>query len=647
MEAVTIRFTRRTLVRLPSPFWKGSGVASSVLQTGALPQPSSSVGRRSLGRRLAAAALVACSLVAAPALAQPAAPKKVIQIPIRTDGPKSLDPAKGSTQYDNQGCAQIYDTLLQFKYLARPLDLEPNLTTTMPEVVNNADGTQTWTFTLREDVFFHDADCFPGGKGRKLVTDDVFYSWKRLADPAFELENWWIIKDLIVGLDEYKEEQGAAVKAGKKFDYEKPVAGLKKISDTKFQVVLKQAIQQFRWKIAQFQMSVVPREAVEKYGEQFSRRPVGSGPFILAKEDDWKPGEKLILTKNPNYRTELFPKEFAPGDEAFGFDKAAGQKLPLVDRIEVTFYVPDPPMWLDFEQGKLGFVQVPAEYFDKAFVRRTKQLRDEYKARGITSHAVPLLDFIFRGFNMDDELLGGYTEEKKKLRQAISLAIDLDEMNESFYNGLNAVYDGPIPVGLDGHPKNGEAENSYRGPDIQRAKKLLAEAGYPDGKGLPDIVYYTSRGANNAEQVQAESRMLKEIGVNLNPRLVDFSELIEAVNKKKAPLFGFAWGSDYPDAENNLALFYGPNKAPGANHYNYNRKDYDAMYEKSRTMPPGPERTKLYEEMRDMIIEDVPYIGSMGRIRFYIVNPWLKNFKPVEDFNNWFKYLDVDDSKRK
>lgn len=601
----------------------------------------------SLARVLTASvAIMAPAMLATPTFAQSAG-QKVVQIPIRTDGPKSLDPAKGSTQYDNQGCAQIYDTLLQYKYLKRPLELEPGLVAKMPEVVSNPDGTQTWTFTLRDDVFFHDADCFPGGKGRKMVTDDVFYSWKRLADPAYELENWWILKDLIVGFDEFKEQQGEAVKNGGKFDYAAPVEGLKKISDTQFQVVLREPIQQFQWKIAQFQTSIVPREAVEAYGEQFSRRPVGTGPFILASQDDWKPGVKLVLTRNPNYRVELYPSEHMPEDKQFGFHEAAGKKLPLADRIEVTFYVPDPPMWLDFEQGKLGYVQVPAEYFDKAFVRRTKQLRDDYKARGITAHAIPLLDFIFRGFNMEDELLGGYSEEKKKLRQAISLAIDLDEMNESFYNGLNAVYDGPIPVGLDGHPEGGDAPVSYRGPDIQRAKELLAEAGYPDGKGLPDIVYYTSRGANNPEQVQAETRMLKEIGVKLNPRLVDFSELIEAVNKRKAPMFGFAWGSDYPDAENNLALFYGPNQAPGANHFNYDRPEFNKMYERSRTMPPGPERTKLYEEMRDMVIEDVPYIGSMGRIRFYVVNPWLKNFKPVEDFNNWFKYLDVDDSKRK
>ena len=135
---------------------------------------------------------------------------------------------------------------------------------------------------------------------------------------------------------------------------------------------------------------------------------------------------------------------------------------------------------------------------------------------------------------------------------------------------------------------------------------------------------------------------MAEVGIKIKSNLVDFSTLIEAVDNKKAPFFSFAWGSDYPDAENNLALFYSPNVSPGANHYNYSRPEYDEMYERCITMPPGPERTALYERMRDMVIEDTPYVGSMGRTRYYVIHPWLKNFKPTENFFNYFKYLDVD-----
>jgi ABC-type transport system substrate-binding protein len=247
---------------------------------------------------------------------------------------------------------------------------------------------------------------------------------------------------------------------------------------------------------------------------------------------------------------------------------------------------------------------------------------------------------------MEDPVVGGYDTKRRALRKAICLAIDLDEVNETFYNGTAIVYDGPIPPQLEGYPEDGNAPVSNRGPDLKRAKELLTEAGYPDGKGLPVIDYYVSRGGNEAEQSQMLVRQLERIGVRVNPKLVDFSDLIDAVNRKKATFFGYAWGTDYPDAENNLQLFYGPNVAPGSNSFNYRNPDFDRLYEQVRVMPPGAERTKIYEQMRDMVIEDAAFSGSMARTRYYLINPWLRNFKPSEDFYNWMKYLDVDESKR-
>jgi ABC-type transport system substrate-binding protein len=575
------------------------------------------------------------------------AQSRVAQLPIRTDGPKSLDPAKGSTTYDNQACSQIYDCLVQYKYLKRPLELEGCLATDVPHPIDNPDGTQTWRFRLRPGTRFHDDPCFPGGKGREIVADDVFYSWKRLADPLYEYENWWLLEGTIVGFDDYKDRQKAAVDAGRKFDYDEPVPGLKKVSDLEFEVLLTKPVVRFKWVLAMFQLSVVPREAVEKYGERFTVHPVGTGPYMV-KKGDWKPGERLIFTRNPGYREELYPSECTPEDQQVGLDTPAGKRLPFLDRIEVQFYVQDQPMWLDFRSKKIGFTQVPAEYFEQAYIKRSRRLRPSFVKEGIRSHPEPLLDFIFRGFNMEDPVVGGYTPERRALRQAICLAVDLGDFNETFYNGINIEYDGPIPPGLDGFPlaeggrKLGEGRVSYRGPDLPLARELMAAAGYPQGKGLPVLDYYTSKGANESEQTQMLVRQLDKIGVRLNPRLVDFSELIELINKKKAQFFGFSWGSDYPDAENNLALFYSKNKSPGSNSFNYDRPEYDRLYDRVLVMEGGPERTKILEQMRDMVIEDAPFVGSQARTRFYLINPWLKNFKPSEDFYNFYKYMDVE-----
>jgi ABC-type transport system substrate-binding protein len=585
------------------------------------------------------AAVVGAALPAAAASAEATTAKapKVVQLPIRTDGPKSLDPVKGSTTYDNMACVQFYETLLTNKY-TDPTALEPLLLTEMP---TSDDGGLTWKFTLKEGVRFHDNDCFPGGKGRAVTADDVFYSLKRLADKKYELENWWLLKDTILGFDEWKDTQNAAAS----FDYDAPVEGFRKINDREFEIVLKQPVYRFLYILSMFQTSIVPREAVEMYGEDFGFKPVGTGPFIL---DSWVPKQSLTANRNPNYHEVRYPDrgEWSSEDRRARLHRAAGERVPFVDRLEFTMFPEDQPMWLQFSLGQLGYSQVPEDYFLEAFDKASLELKGDYLRKGIRGHSDMLLDFIFRGFNMEDELVGGYTEEKKALRQAISLAIDLEEINQTFYNGRTIVYDGPIPPGLRGYPENGRSDAAYRGPNIALAKQKLAQAGYPDGQGLPAIRFYTSQSTINVEMAEMVKRQLQRINVRFEPIFMDFSTLIEAINKKRAPMFGFAWASDYPDGENNLALFYGPNESPGSNHFNYKRAEYDELYERILTMEPSSERDELYATMRDMLLEDVPYVGSQARQRFYVINPWLLNCKPTERYYGWFKFLDVDDSKR-
>ena len=561
---------------------------------------------------------------------------KVLRIPLRSDGPKSLDPADGSTVYENRCVSKVYETLLQYKYLKRPLQLDPLLLEQMPKL---ADDGLTYQFKLKKGVYFQDDPCFPDGTGREMVASDVFYSWKRIADDDVSLKNWWVLENTIQGLDEYRAEQTAS----DTFDYDAPVSGFREINDHEFEVVLKEPVTRFVWSLAMFQTSVVPREAVEKYGSRFGRHPVGTGPYRMEK---WEPGKDIAFTRNPTYHECYYPEEHMPDDVEAGFTEAIGTRLPIADRVEVTFFNEDQPKWLQFRAGNLDYTMVPAENYTEAFNKRTRKLRREFADKGIIGHNIPLLDFIFFGFNMDDPLLGGNSEKNKYLRQAISLALDWEERNDAFYNRKCVIYDGMIPPGLDGFPKDGNGPVSYRGLDLQRSRELLAKAGYPNGEGLPTIDYYTNRGANSPQQTEMATRQLKKVGININPRLEDFSTFMESVNNRKAPFFSFAWSSDYPDGENNLALFYGPNEAPGSNHFNYKNPEFDRLYEKIRVMRPSDERTKIYEQMRDMVIEDSPFIGSMARTRSYLVQPWLKNFKPTEDFWNWVKYLDVDESKR-
>ncbi len=569
--------------------------------------------------------------------------EKVLYLPMETSGPNSLDPVKGSSQYDSRASSYVYQTLLQYNYLQRPLKLEPLLLTEMPEV--SEDG-KLYRFKLRQDVFFHDDECFPNGKGRQLVSEDFFYSLKRMACEKNQPKSWWLMADTIVGFDEFKVEQNES----DEFDYDAPVEGMRIINDHEFEVQLKEPFYRFTYTLAMFQTAVVPREAVEHYGKKFSRHPVGTGPFLLKK---WEAGSSMTFVKNPNYWEETYPND--PGlkedgsepylgylrDKELGFYQDAGKRLPIVDRVELKMFVQKQPMWLKFRIRELDYTAVPAENFSEAYIKRTQKLREEYADVGIRSEPVPLVDMIYYGFNMEDEDFGGYDDKHKWLRQAISLAIDWEERNEAFYNNLNGIYDGPIPASLAGHPKNGSLPYAYRGPDLVRARKLLVKAGYPGGEGVPKLVFFTSRTARLAEMAEMSKRHLAKIGIQLDVRLVDFSTLTDALRNRRAPFFGLSWVSDYPDAENFLQLFYGPFKSPSSNNFNYDRPEYNKLYERIRVMSHSSERTELYEQMRDMVIEDAPMIGSMERTRYFLINKRLQNCKPIESFSNWPKYLNV------
>lgn len=652
----------------------------------------------------------------------------VLNLPIRSAGPGSLDPVRGSTTYDNQACSLVYETLLQYKYLKRPLTLEPLLLKQMPE--RSEDGL-TFEFELRDDVFFQDDECFatdanPEGRGRQLVAEDVIYSWKRIADSSIDTKSWWLVENMIKGFDEWRDERNLqrdiklrkyskpwikelsrvcaepraerstdwreqmdrlfidppdlrtdawyveldrhfetpadkrdeawtqALKqhlataprdpgADTSFDfYDSDVPGMRITGELTFEVELTESVTSFLYKLAMFQLSVLPREAVDHYGWRFSRHPVGTGPYVLER---WLNSLSLDYVRNPTYREDRYPTEWEPEDETRGLHKDAGKLLPLADRVRMSCYVQDQPMWLDFRSGLLDFAQIPAENYEEAINKRTKSLKQKYAQKGMTYHPVPLLDFIFRGFNCDEstsDVLGGYSDRAKNLRRAISLAMDLEEFNDTFYNSQNVVYDGMIPPDLAGHPEGHRTDAAYRGPDLARARKLLVEAGYPGGSGLPRFDYYTSQAANSQEQSEMMRRQLAAIGVEINPILLEFAALIEAIDERRAPIFSFAWGSDYPDGENNLALFYGPNESPGSNHYNYHNAEYDRLYERVRTMEDSPERTAIYEQMRNMVLDDAAFVGSMARTRNYVGTARLANFKPSEDFWNWPKYLTID-----
>lgn len=546
---------------------------------------------------------------------------------------KGLDPIFADDLYSGTEVARVYEGLLQYHYLKRPYVLMPNLAESMPAV--SADG-KTITFKLKKGVLFQDDRCFKetGGKGRELIAEDVIYSLKRLADPKLLSSGWWLLDGKIAGLNEWREEQSK----NPVVDYSKSVEGLKALDQYTIQIGLKQRSVQFLYAFAMPFTSVVAKEAVETYGKDLGMHPVGTGPFRLQPESNLN--SKIVWMRNPTYRQELYPSEGESGDAAKGLLVDAGKPLPLADKIVERVFEESQPMWLTFMSGQLDLAGIPKDNFQQA-IGSDQGLSPELKQKGIQLSKDPEADITHISFNMSDPLIG----KNKLLRQALSLAYDNRELIDLFYNGRAVSAHGPIPPGLSGYDP--DFKNPYRAFNVAKAKEFLAKAGYPDGKGLPALELATLSSSTERQFTEYAQKMFGAIGVQIKANTYSWPEFQAAVKNRKGQIWSFAWGGDYPDAENFLQLFYSKNASPGSNDSNYSHPEFDRLYEKSLTLLDGPERTALYRQMVSILVEDCPWIFNVHRIQFSLNQQWLKNYKRHGFEHNSVKYYRIDPNLKK
>lgn len=537
---------------------------------------------------------------------------------------KGMDPIYANDRYSSNEVGRVYEGLLEYHYLKRPYTLVPNLAESMPKV--SEDGL-TYTFKIREGVLFHDDAAFPNGKGRELVAEDFVYSIKRLADPKLQGLGWWLLDGKIKGLNEWREKYSDLPKV----DYDEVVEGLKATSKYTVEFKLTKPFPQFLYSLAMPFTFATAREVVEKYGKEFLNHPVGTGPFILPT---FKQTKKVVYTKNPNFRKKLYPTEASPEFKAAGFLADAGKELPLVDKVVVNVIIESQPRWLNFLKGKVDFIGIPKDNFDSA-VTPDRNLSPEYKEKGISLLINPSLDVTYTAFNHDLKLF-----KNADLRRAMSLAYDVKKSNELFYNNTSLPAQSVVPPGIAGNI-NGYV-SPYRGPNLEEAKKLLAKAGYPEGKGLPEITYDCPSGTVSRQIGEYMKQQLAQIGVRIKVVANPWPELQKKITKRQVMLYGIAWGADYPDAENFLQLLYGPNKAPGANGSGYNNPEFNKLFKTASVMQDSPERTALYEKMNRIAAEQAPWIYGVHRQNFTLRHSFLKNYMSTDFETGQAQYLNID-----
>lgn len=631
--------------------------------------------------------------------------------------PKTLDPAKAYSADEIAFIAQIYEPPLQYHYLKRPYTLIPLTTSAMPELVYTDDnGKQVpadspdssvaysvYTLRIKPGIFYQPHPAFARDAqgrylyhaisatstdqtkslsdftktgSRELVADDYVYEIKRLAKPGVNSPIYSLMSTKIVGLADYSKQlvQLAKQKPKQYIDLRNyPLSGASVIDRYTYKVIIKGKYPQFLYWLSMSFFAPVPWEADVFYSQprmktnniNFDWYPIGTGPYYLIENN---PNRKMVLAKNPFFHPEYFPTEGEPSDVSNGYLKNAGKRLPFLDKAIYTLEKESIPRWNKFLQGYYDQSTISSDSFDQAIQMDSAgnpYLTPELKSKGVYLQTTVGLGLSYLGFNMLDDTVGGYSERARKLRQAISIAVNFDEYIAIFLNGRGIPAQGPIPPGIFGYIGGEQGINAYvyrwhdQRPErlsISVAKKLMTAAGYPRGidprTGNPLILNFdatTTSGPDEKALFDWLREQFAKLGIQLNIRATEYNRFQEMVRTGQAQMFLWAWLADYPDPENFLFLLYGPNgkaKHGGENATNYDNPAFNQLFNQMKNMPDGPMRQQIIDKMVAIVRADAPWAWGVNPKTFLLNQPWNTRTKLTDLNNNTLKYQSVNSQLR-
>lgn len=590
-------------------------------------------------------------------------PENKVIFSAMSDDPRTLDPTRVGDTASNAIASNIHDTAYEFHYLKRPLTIIPSMATSLPiQGTTTFQGRQvhTFRFSIKKGLRFADDACFADGRGREITIDDFIYAIKRTADNALDPFGMPLLAGKVIGFDEFSaaldkaHEADAKVKrsggegSGEELDkaMAKEIPGVRRIDDRTIELLLSEEYPQVIYYFALVGGSPIPKECTAYYNGQngrpaYDRHPAASGPFYVK---EWHANYRMILARNPNYRKDdVYPSEGMPGDKEAGLLDRAGRSIPMVDEVRFQMIHAGPPIWTLFEQGYLDRAGIPREVYNQ--VIQDQRLSDQYKAQGIRLDREVDLATYWLNFNMDDPLFKGNV----KLRRALSVVIDRKEMLDRFNNNRGIVAHSIIPPGIEGYFE--DYQNPYADANLDLAKKLLAEAGYPGGidpktgRALRvNLTMVASAGATSMYRFYSDE--YAKVNVELKIEQYDWPTVIEKKNKKTFQMIHGSWHADYPDPQNFLQLLYGPNAKSTYNENNYQNPEFDALYDQMKNMTPGPRRQEIIRRMLKIMADDAPVVLLFQPITFSLSHSWVAPIKQHPLDYNQLKYRDIDQARR-
>jgi ABC-type transport system substrate-binding protein len=634
-----------------------------------------------------------------------------------SERPKHLDPARSYSSNEWAFISQVYEPPLQYHFLKRPYELVPLTADGLPEVryhdiagVELGDSAPAsevaytdYVIRIRPGTLYQPHPAFaldddgkhlywPLSAGalddvnvltdfersgtRELVADDYVYQVKRLAYAPNHSPVASLMSEHIRGFAAFAEaarEARSALPPGDWLDLRDiEMSGIRVIDRYTYRIRVENKYPQFIFWLAMNFFAPMPWEAERFYAQpglgerniSLDWYPVGTGPFMLTENN---PNLRMVLSRNPNFRGEPYPDEGSVEDRASGLLADAGREMPFIERAVYSLEKEAIPRWNKFLQGYYDNSGISSDSFDQAIQYGSAgeaELTGSMRDKGIRLETAVQTSIFYTGFNMLDPVVGGDSQRARLLRQAIAVATDFEEFVSIFRNGRGEVAQGPLPPGIFGH-RGGEAginpvthrwvDGSARRHGIERARQLLAQAGYADGRdpetGGPLILYYDTpaTGPDSKAMLNWYRKQLDKLGIELVIRATDYNRFQDKMLRGTAQLFSWGWNADYPDPENFLFLLYGPNgkvTSKGENAANFANDEFDRLFVVMKDLPNGDERQRVIDRMVAILREESPWLFGFYPKAYSLHHAWYGNARPHLMANNTLKYKKVDGGMR-
>ena len=588
--------------------------------------------------------VVFCALLALVTLsppAQAAGGAKTLRVAMSI-AETSFDPAFASDAASDGIIANVFDTMLDYDYLARPVTLVPRALEAMPQV---QDGGRTYVCKVRKGLYFTPDPAFKG-RQRELTAGDFAYGLKRVLDPAVKSPWLWLLEGKLVGGSEAREQ---AAKRGR-FDYDAPIEGLEVVDRYTLRIRLVAPDLRFPYVLAVPNLAAQAREVVEAYGNDIGAHPVGTGPYMLG---EYSRSTRIILVANPHFR-ETYYEPAGPIPESSRRAAAAlrGKRLPLASRIEISIIEEGQARWLAFLNREIDFLDILPSEFTAQALDANGRLLPSLAARGIVHDVLLRPNSWWVYFNMEDPVVGGYSLDRIALRRAIGMGYDNDEAIRVLLKGRAVPANGPIPPDIAGYDPTLRTDAQLYDPALARA--LLDRFGYkdrdgdgyretPDGKRLT-IERWSTPNSASRESDELWKKNMDAIGIRIVVKKDRVPELRKMARQGKIPMRSDGWNADYPDAENFMQLLYGPSGPE--NNARFDLPEFNRLFERARTLPDSPERTRLFDRMTELVIAYAPWRMTYHVLEDSLRHPWIGTYVPHPIRSQWWQYIDVDPALR-